>query len=131
MQEGVPLGEVGAGAGGLPLFGGITQSLVNQRARDQARLQLAARVIGYLERKRAFETIQNSVDQARLTQAALLPQEPPQVSGAVLARRYVPAEHLSGDFYDFFALRDGRLVFGVACARLGRGTPPHRDAVHR
>jgi serine phosphatase RsbU (regulator of sigma subunit) len=78
--------------------------------------ELESRIMGYLERKRAFETIQKherslqeSVTQARLTQESLLPEALPKVAGASLTVKYVPAEHLSGDFYDFYALPDDRL----------------------
>lgn len=78
--------------------------------------ELESRIMGYLERKRAYETIeqheralQQSIEQARLTQAALLPQTMPQVPNASLAVRYVPADQLAGDYYDFYALDHGRL----------------------
>jgi sigma-B regulation protein RsbU (phosphoserine phosphatase) len=78
--------------------------------------ELESRIMGYLERKRAFETIleheralQQSIEQARLTQAALLPQAMPVLSNARLAVRYEPAEHLAGDYYDFYSLDHGRL----------------------
>ena len=55
-------------------------------------------------------------------QQMLLPQEPPQMAGLDLDARYTPAQKVSGDFYDLFALSDTRL--GVAVADVsGKGIP--------
>jgi serine phosphatase RsbU (regulator of sigma subunit) len=83
--------------------------------------ELEARIMGHLERRRAFETIlgheravRQSLEQARLTQAALLPQAMPVLPGATLAVRYEPTEALGGDFYDFYPLEGGRLGLMLA-----------------
>src|ERR1035437_5219604 len=55
-------------------------------------------------------------------QQMLLPKEPPQMAGLDLDARYTPAQKVSGDFYDLFALSDTRL--GVAVADVsGKGIP--------
>jgi len=55
-------------------------------------------------------------------QQMLLPKEAPQVAGLDLDARYTPAQKVSGDFYDLFALPGNRL--GVAVADVsGKGIP--------
>ena len=83
--------------------------------------ELEARILGYLERKRAFETIleherelKESISQARVTQASLMPAELPRLAGASLAVKYVPAEDLAGDYYDFYPLEGGKVGILVA-----------------
>ena len=55
-------------------------------------------------------------------QQMLLPKEPPRIAGLDIDARYTPAQKVSGDFYDLFALSDTRL--GVAVADVsGKGIP--------
>ncbi len=55
-------------------------------------------------------------------QQMLLPKEPPKMAGLDIDARYTPAQKVSGDFYDLFALSDTRL--GVAVADVsGKGIP--------
>ncbi len=55
-------------------------------------------------------------------QQMLLPKAPPQVPGLDIDARYTPAQKVSGDFYDLFALPGNRL--GVAVADVsGKGIP--------
>ncbi|MGK0289754.1 MAG: serine phosphatase RsbU (regulator of sigma subunit) [bacterium] len=41
------------------------------------------------------------LEQARITQSCLLPQEFPDLPGVRIATKYIPMEHIGGDFYDF------------------------------
>ncbi|MEO6875690.1 MAG: GAF domain-containing SpoIIE family protein phosphatase [Opitutaceae bacterium] len=55
-------------------------------------------------------------------QQMLLPQDPPKMAGLDIDARYTPAQKVSGDFYDLFALSDTKL--GVAVADVsGKGIP--------
>jgi sigma-B regulation protein RsbU (phosphoserine phosphatase) len=55
-------------------------------------------------------------------QQMLLPKEAPQIAGLDIDARYTPAQKVSGDFYDLFALPGNRL--GVAVADVsGKGIP--------
>ncbi len=55
-------------------------------------------------------------------QQMLLPREAPRLGGLDLDARYLPAQKVSGDFYDLFALSETRL--GVAVADVsGKGIP--------
>lgn len=58
-----------------------------------------------LERAR----LEQSLDSARVVQENLMPQIPSDFEGYDLFGWYLPAERTSGDFYDFFKTRDGRL----------------------
>lgn len=67
---------------------------------ENARLYQVAVEQGRLERE---------LQVAREVQASLLPRETPQVAGWEFAARWKPARQVSGDFYDFLPLDDGRL----------------------
>jgi sigma-B regulation protein RsbU (phosphoserine phosphatase) len=55
-------------------------------------------------------------------QQMLLPREAPRMAGLDIDARYTPAQKVSGDFYDLFALSESRL--GVAVADVsGKGIP--------
>jgi sigma-B regulation protein RsbU (phosphoserine phosphatase) len=55
-------------------------------------------------------------------QQMLLPKAPPRIPGLDIDARYTPAQKVSGDFYDLFALPGNRL--GVAVADVsGKGIP--------
>ncbi|MDB6093790.1 MAG: hypothetical protein JWM32_1352 [Verrucomicrobia bacterium] len=55
-------------------------------------------------------------------QQMLLPKEAPKIDGLDIDARYTPAQKVSGDFYDLFALPGNRL--GVAVADVsGKGIP--------
>ena len=60
------------------------------------------------------ERIENELRVARVIQQTLLPKEIPQLSGWALAAFWQPAREVSGDFYDFIELPDGRMGMLVA-----------------
>jgi sigma-B regulation protein RsbU (phosphoserine phosphatase) len=61
---------------------------------------------------------------ARVLQRSLIPTLPPSIPGLDIAGRYVPAEgDLGGDWYDVFALPDGRVGFVMGDV-LGHGLQP-------
>jgi serine phosphatase RsbU (regulator of sigma subunit)/anti-sigma regulatory factor (Ser/Thr protein kinase) len=60
------------------------------------------------------ERIDHELRVARLIQETLLPKEVPTVAGWELAAYWKPAREVSGDFYDFLALPDGRIGVLVA-----------------
>jgi GAF domain-containing protein len=59
---------------------------------------------------------------AQQIQSRLLPQVPPRIAGIDLAGTSLPATTIGGDYYDFFALRDGALGMVVADVA-GKGVP--------
>jgi serine phosphatase RsbU (regulator of sigma subunit) len=68
---------------------------------------------------RVFET---ELETARAIQTSLLPQEEPPVPQAQIAARSIPARHVSGDYYQYYVLPDGKL--GIAIGDVsGKGIP--------
>ncbi|MGH2543002.1 MAG: PP2C family protein-serine/threonine phosphatase, partial [Ardenticatenaceae bacterium] len=57
---------------------------------------------------RERERLQQELRVARLIQQTLLPKEIPVLEGWHMAAHYQPARAVGGDFYDFYALSDGR-----------------------
>ena len=60
------------------------------------------------------ERIEQELRVGRVIQETLLPKEIPQIEGWKLAAEWKPAREVSGDFYDFIDLPDGRLGIIVA-----------------
>ena len=85
-------------------------------------------VLGWIAAHRAFETrrrlvsIQQELETARRIQESILPAGVPQIPGLDLAVRYVPAEEVAGDFYDFLPGEGRRLGILVADVS-GHGIP--------
>lgn len=59
------------------------------------------------------ERIQREIEIAREVQERLFPQELPELDGVSLAGACRPAQGVGGDYYDLFALEDGRLGIAV------------------
>lgn len=82
---------------------------------------LRARVGASLARKRLHDreqmharALEREIDIARDIQAGFLPAELPRADGWELAACFEPARQVGGDFYDAFALGDGRIALVVA-----------------
>jgi PAS domain S-box-containing protein len=97
--------------------------------RDGTRPMFAGFVRDITERRRSRDELTRLLERehetARTLQRALLPEALPEIPGHELAVRYVPGTQGSvagGDWYDAFALPDGR--FGVVIGDIvGRGIP--------
>ncbi|AKT43679.1 PP2C family protein-serine/threonine phosphatase [Chondromyces crocatus] len=61
-----------------------------------------------------LQAIEREMQVGQLIQAEFLPHELPDLPGWELGVRFLPARHLSGDFYDVFALPGERVVLVVA-----------------
>ena len=57
---------------------------------------------------------------AGAVQQHLIPKSPPDLAGLDLAGLYVPCYEVSGDFYDFINLDDGRLILTIGDV-MGKG----------
>lgn len=62
----------------------------------------------------AHNKMLDELEQARVTQLALLPQEMPKMSGIKLAAKYVPMAQIGGDFYDILTIK--KETFGIFIA---------------
>ncbi len=74
---------------------------------------LASQAAVLLENTR-LSGIEKEMGIARRIQASLLPERPPAIPGAEVAGVCVPARNVGGDYYDAFALPDGRLGMLIA-----------------
>jgi serine phosphatase RsbU (regulator of sigma subunit)/anti-sigma regulatory factor (Ser/Thr protein kinase) len=63
---------------------------------------------------RERERLEQELRVARFIQQNLLPRQLPQMPGWNIAAFWQPAREVSGDFYDFITMPDGRLAFLVA-----------------
>ena len=68
------------------------------------------------------ERYERELELAAAIQGEILPRSLPEVAGVELAAANIPARHIGGDYYDFFALSRGRLGFLVADVS-GKGIP--------
>ncbi len=69
-----------------------------------------------------IRTYETELETARLIQTSLLPQEAPPLGEIEMASRSIPARQVSGDYYQYYMLPDGRL--GVAVGDVsGKGIP--------
>jgi PAS domain S-box-containing protein len=68
------------------------------------------------------ERIEQELRVARLIQQTFLPRSAPELGSYQIAAYYRPAREVSGDFYDFLELEDGRLGLVVGDAS-GKGIP--------
>ena len=75
-----------------------------------------------LEIKLAREREQEQLKVGQQIQNALLPSEAPEVVGLDVSGSSVSATMIGGDYYDYFALPDGRLGLAVADVA-GKGVP--------
>lgn len=89
---------------------------------------LRARVDASLARKRLrdreqlyAQSLQREMDIARTIQAGFLPHALPQAAGWDLAAWFQPARHVGGDFYDAYALREGRRIVLVVADVCDKG----------
>lgn len=67
-----------------------------------------------VRRLAAAENLRREVEIAAGIQRSLLPDAPPDVPGALVGARCVPADNVGGDLYDLVIDREGRLVMLVA-----------------
>ena len=100
------------------LMGGIVAGAVALQIRRhvQAALQEA-------ETKRKLEILENDLQVARSIQQSLLPRERPQIDGFEIAGWNQPADDTGGDFFDWQALPDGKLIVSLADVT-GHGVGP-------
>jgi serine phosphatase RsbU (regulator of sigma subunit)/protein-S-isoprenylcysteine O-methyltransferase Ste14 len=73
--------------------------------------------------RRKLDRIENDLRTARSIQMGLLPKNPPKITGYDVAGFSEPADQTGGDFYDWFELPDGRVMFTIADAT-GHGIGP-------
>jgi len=75
------------------------------------------------ETRRKLDRIEYDLRTARTIQMGLLPKCPPKIAGYDVAGFSEPADQTGGDYYDWFELPDGRVMFTIADAA-GHGIGP-------
>jgi PAS domain S-box-containing protein len=95
-------------SGRITHFAGI-QSDITEMRQTQERLEAANRELVQFERR-----ITQDLDQARVAQRSLLPQETPRDDRLCFAFKYVPMAEIGGDFFDVVQL--DRDVYGILVA---------------
>lgn len=91
------------------LVAGVTAGLVAGEIRKQVEAALRE-----AETRREVEHLQHDLDVARSIQQSLLPKSMPQIAGFDIAAWNKPADQTGGDYYDWLALPDGRVVVALA-----------------
>jgi phosphoserine phosphatase RsbU/P len=92
---------------------GQTDEALKQRVRE---LEGVHRELE-LSRERAekgLAAIEREMKMGRVLQSEFLPRNLPSVPGWQIASRFIPARHLSGDFYDVYPLPSGEFAFAIA-----------------
>lgn len=99
------------------------QRLLNNLA-SQAAPALRVAQLAYQQQVQARERerLEQELRVARFIQQNLLPRELPQMPGWKIAAHWQPAREVSGDFYDFIQLEDGRMAF-LAADVTDKGVP--------
>jgi serine phosphatase RsbU (regulator of sigma subunit) len=90
------------------LVAGLTAALVARELRNQVEAALRE-----AETRREMEHLQHDLDVARTIQQSLLPKSMPKVAGFDIAAWNKPADETGGDYYDWQALPDGRILVAL------------------
>ena len=96
---------------GTSSFGEGDQRLLSIIATQSAQVVENARLA---EEEKALVVLQEDLRLAREIQKNLLPQQPPQVPGYVIAGISEPAKRVGGDYFDFLELGEDRLGLCLA-----------------
>src|SRR5271169_1824149 len=91
------------------LVAGLAAALVAREIRNQVEAALRE-----AETRREVEHLQHDLDVARSIQQSLLPKSMPQIPGFDIAAWNKPADQTGGDYYDWQALPDGRILVALA-----------------
>ena len=87
---------------------------------EKARLRVEAEVKRRLELEK--EALEKELMVARDIQMQLVPDAPMRLGGWNVEGKLIPARQVGGDFYDYFAIDDGRAVVVIADVS-GKGVP--------
>ena len=91
------------------LLAAVAAALVAREFRNQVEAALRE-----AETRRKMEHLQHDLEVARSIQQSLLPKSMPQVPGFDIAAWNKPADQTGGDYYDWQALPDGRVLVALA-----------------
>jgi len=92
---------------------GQTDTALQERVRE---LESLYRELATSREKaeRGLVAVEREMQIGRVIQSEFLPRDVPSLPGWQIATRFLPARHLSGDFYDIFPLASGEIAFVIA-----------------
>lgn len=67
-----------------------------------------------LDAQRKQAHLEEELQTAHKMQMGLMPTEPPKIQGLEIAGRCLPANHVGGDFFQYFPISDSRLAISLA-----------------
>lgn len=94
----------------------INETLLNRSiryARERKKVEQSLQQ-SYETIKRQQKILEEELEQARITQSSILPQNIPQHESFRLAIQYVPMNQIGGDFYDFLQFHDKKISLFMA-----------------
>ncbi|UQA60864.1 PP2C family protein-serine/threonine phosphatase [Polyangium aurulentum] len=116
-QQGLELLEAFAGQAAIAihnaqLFGQTDEALKQRIAELEALYKELA--VARERAEKGLVAVEREMKIGRLIQAEFLPRDMPSLPGWQVAARFLPARHLSGDFYDVFPLPGGAVTITIA-----------------
>jgi sigma-B regulation protein RsbU (phosphoserine phosphatase) len=116
-HQGLELLEAFAGQAAIAihnaqLFGQTDEALKQRIAELEALYKELA--VARERAEKGLVAVEREMKIGRLIQAEFLPRDMPSLPGWQVAARFVPARHLSGDFYDVFPLPGGAVAIVIA-----------------
>jgi len=97
----------------LIMLMGVVAADVARRMREHVR-SAADEAVTAERTQRALEAVERDLAIARDIQQGLMPSTAPEIAGFEIAGMARPAEQTGGDYYDWQAMDDGRLVVALA-----------------
>ena len=101
----LPYGQIALVGGlGIALLGLVlTSGYAVKRRQDQRRAERAL-----------MQELEEELQTAHDMQMGLMPAESPRISGFDISGRCIPANHVGGDFFQYFPISDNRLAISLA-----------------
>lgn len=114
-----PLVAKGESLGAINVINKVNKECFTEQDRDflvslAGKAALAIKNAQLVEQIKEDERLQRDMEIASRIQMSLLPRYPPQIRGAELVGRCVPAKDVGGDYYDFFTTVNDELGILIA-----------------
>jgi hypothetical protein len=103
--------QLGASAGAIGVVALAVALWAALRGREYREEEVRPQYAGNILQRQAMQA---ELAAAREAQLHLLPKAPPEVVGLSISAACIPARIVGGDFYDFYALGEGRLGIFIA-----------------
>ena len=123
---GVGLIAGGKAVGTLHIYTGQEHDFTEEE--ERLFLAVAAQAAGVIERSRLLQEsvakmqMEHELQLAREVQSRMLPSRPPQIPGLDIHAINIPSKQVSGDFYDYIVMPQGRTGIAIADS-VGKSIP--------